>query len=104
VAINAQSSRAEQALEYLKWFTEPDQQLTYARGLPTIPANATIELSELDPRVVPFAEEMGRILPPQAALRPPVEEALNRGIQQLMNNEATADNIQEAMQEAQANA
>lgn len=104
VAINAQSPRAEEALEYLKWFTERDQQLTYARGLPTIPANNTIELSELDPRVVPFAEEMDRILPPQAALRPPVEEALNRGIQQLMNNEATVVNIQEAMQDAQANA
>jgi len=104
VAINAKSPRAQEALSYVKWFTEQPQQLTYALGLPTIPSNPAVDLAQLDPRVVPFANQIERILPPQAALRPPVEEALNKGIQQLMSNETTADKIQAAMQEAQAGA
>lgn len=104
VAINAKSPRADEALKYLKWFTEKDQQLTYAQGLPTIPANPAVESSALDPRVVPFADDMDKILPPQAALRTPVQEALNKGIQQLMNKEATADDVLAAMQKAQTTA
>jgi ABC-type glycerol-3-phosphate transport system substrate-binding protein len=102
VAINARSPRVEEALAYVKWFTSVDQQLQYAAGLPTIPANPeALDPESLDPRVVPFANEIGRILPPEVAFRPPVSEALNRGIQQLMNAETTPDQILTAMQEAQ---
>jgi multiple sugar transport system substrate-binding protein len=105
VAINSRSPRVEEALAYVKWFTAVDQQLQYAAGLPTIPANPeALDPELLDPRVVPFAEEIGRILPPEVAFRPPVAEALNRGIQQLMNEETTPDQVLTAMQEAQEGA
>lgn len=102
VAINSRSENVDAALEYVKWFTDVDQQIKYAAMLPTIPANPqALNSGELDPRVVPFADQISRILPPQVAFRPPVAEALNRGIQQLMNSETTADQILAAMQEAQ---
>jgi ABC-type glycerol-3-phosphate transport system substrate-binding protein len=105
VAINAKGDHVDEALRYVKWFTEKAQQIKYAQGLPTIPSNpAALDSSQLDPRVVPFANQIKNILPPQVAFRPPVEEALNKGIQQLMNKETTADKIQEAMQQAQAGA
>jgi hypothetical protein len=70
--------------------------------LPTIPANPeALNSGSLDPRVVPFAEQIDKILPPEVGFRPPVAEALNRGIQQLMNSETTRDQILTAMQEAQ---
>lgn len=105
VAINAKGSHVEEALKYLHWFMDTPQQVKYAQLLPTIPANpAAQDPKGLDPRTVPFASAMSKLLPPRAALRAPVEEAHNKGIQQIINKEASIDQVLSAMQQAQAGA
>ncbi len=105
VAINAKGSHVDEALKYLHWFMDKDQQVKYAQLLPTIPANpAAQDPTLLDPRTVPFAAAMNKLLPPRAALRAPVEEAANKGAQQIINKEASVDQVLSAMQKAQSSA
>ncbi|MFC7404373.1 ABC transporter substrate-binding protein [Georgenia alba] len=103
VAINARSPRVEEIVEYLRWFTAPEQQRHYARALPTIPVNPAVMSSpdDLDPRITPFAEHMDRIMPPEAALLTPVADALSRGVQQLLVGDNDAAGILTNVQAAQ---
>lgn len=101
MSVNAKSENKDAALDFLKWFMEPTQQTAYGKAVPAIPANPSVPSSDLDPRVVPFADALANILPPEVAFAAPVSDALNRGIQDLMNKSTDAKSILSAADDAQ---
>lgn len=101
VAVNAKSPNTAEAIKYLKWFMEPAQQQQYATALPAVPANPSIKLTSLDPRVQPFAKALPTMLPPKVGFKAQVSDALNRGVQSLMNSGTDAGSILAAADKAQ---
>jgi ABC-type glycerol-3-phosphate transport system substrate-binding protein len=102
VAVNSKGKNVDEAVKYLKWFMQPEQQLQYAIALPTIPANPNVDVSKLDSRVKPFNDAMSLILPPEVDFAPPAADALNRGIQDIINGKSDPGTVLAAVDVAQA--
>lgn len=101
VAVNSKGKNVDEAIKYLKWFMQSAQQTQYAKALPTIPANPAVPVSDLDPRVKPFAAAMPLILPPDVDFHPTVADALNRGIQGIVNRQSDPASVLASVDKAQ---
>lgn len=93
--INAQSRRKEEAVFFLKWLTESNQQLRYAKETNNIPANKAAA-NNLSPVLQSFARAIENSTHPSrwAMMETPaVIEAFDKGIQLIIIGEKTPKEI-----------
>jgi ABC-type glycerol-3-phosphate transport system substrate-binding protein len=88
-AVTSNSRNTEQAVEFLKWLTDTEQQKTYAnRGL-DLPANRHCE-DGLMPVLAQFASAMNDLIPDiQAGEKYEVQEVLWKGVQSIFIGQST---------------
>jgi ABC-type glycerol-3-phosphate transport system substrate-binding protein len=89
--VNARSKNKEEAVKFLKWFTDRDQQAYLAENTSNPPANKDA-LSKISPILAQFADDMERTTHPNAwgiSESPQVLETFNKGIQSIIIGEKT---------------
>jgi len=98
--VNAKSKNKEEAVKFLKWFTDRDQQAYLAENALNPPANKDA-LSKIPPILAQFADDMELTTHPNAwdiSESPQVLETFNKGIQSIIIGEKTAEQVAKEVQ------
>ena len=98
--VNARSSKKEQTLQFLKWFTDQDQQVYLAETTKNLPSNKNASAA-ISPLLSKFADSMSDAThPSQWPLqeKPLVSEAFTKGIQSILIGEKTPAKLAEEIQ------
>lgn len=96
------SPKAEQAVDFLKWMTEPEQQRTYSEASFNIPANQeVVDELELSPNIAAFAEGAEFLTPPASSgMQGAVVTTMTAGLQLIIAGTDTAEAVAARMQTA----
>jgi raffinose/stachyose/melibiose transport system substrate-binding protein len=98
--VNARSKNKEEAVKFLKWLTELDQQAYLAENTSNPPANK-YALKRVSPIIAQFADDMERITHPNAwdiSESPQVLETFNKGIQSIIIGEKSPEQVAQETQ------
>jgi len=98
--VNAKSKNKEEALEFLKWLTDRDQQAYLAQATMNPPANK-YALNKISPILLQFADDMELATHPNAwgiSESPQVLETFNKGIQSIIIGEKTPEEVAQETQ------
>jgi len=93
--VNARSKNKEEAVKFLKWLTDSEQQAYLAEVTSNLPANKEC-LGEIPPILAQFADDMGLATHPNiwgVSESPLVTETLGRGIQSIIIGEKTPEQV-----------
>ena len=96
LAVNAVSPNKDEAINFLKWLTAPEQQAQYAKTSFNLPASSEVTKKvKLDGGVGDFADDAGRIIP-NVGLKGrggDVDTEITRGIQSIMLKKKTPQQV-----------
>ena len=98
--VNGRSKNKEEAVKFLKWFTDRDQQAYLAENTSNPPANKDA-LSRISPILKQFADDMERTTHPNAwgiSESPQVLETFNKGIQSIIIGEKSPEQVAQETQ------
>ncbi|MFH1714719.1 MAG: extracellular solute-binding protein [Elusimicrobiota bacterium] len=98
--VNANSKNKEEAIKFLKWLTDKDQQVFLAEATRNLPVNKD-SLKSISPILAQFADNMDKTTHPSFlpyAEFPSVIEAFDKGIQSIIIGEKTAEQIAKEVQ------
>ncbi|MFH1201413.1 MAG: extracellular solute-binding protein [Candidatus Omnitrophota bacterium] len=98
--VNAKSKNKEEAVKFLKWFTDRDQQAYLAQTTSNPPANKDA-LSKISPILAQFADDMERTTHPNTwgiSESPQVIETFNKGIQSIIIGEKSPEQVAQETQ------
>jgi raffinose/stachyose/melibiose transport system substrate-binding protein len=98
--VNARSKNKEEAVKFLKWFTDRDQQTYLAQATSNLPANKEC-VGEISPILEQFADDTQLTTHPNTwgiSEFPLVIETLDRGIQSIIIGEKTPEQVAEEVQ------
>ncbi len=98
--VNAGSKNREEAVKFLKWLTERDQQAYLAQATLNPPANKHA-LTGIDPILGQFADDMERATHPNIwdlSESPRVLETFNKGIQSIIIGDKTPEQVAQETQ------
>jgi ABC-type glycerol-3-phosphate transport system substrate-binding protein len=93
--VNARSSKKEEAVEFLRWLTDVDQQAYLAEITNNLPANKNC-ISKTPGILESFAKNIGYVTHPNAWMVSEfslVTEALDKGIQAIIIGEKTPQQV-----------
>jgi raffinose/stachyose/melibiose transport system substrate-binding protein len=100
--VNAKSPRKEEAVKFLKWLTDKEQQVYLSEATNNLPANKNC-LNKLPEALAAFAKGMDSATHPNiwgVSEYPAVIEALDKGIQSIIIGEKTPEQIAAEVQKA----
>jgi ABC-type glycerol-3-phosphate transport system substrate-binding protein len=98
--VNARSPRKEEAVRFLKWLTDKEQQAFLAEATNNLPANKYC-LKKIPSVLAQFADDMDNSTHPNTwgvSEFPPVVEAFSKGIQSILIGEKTPEQVAEEVQ------
>lgn len=98
--VNARSPRKEEAVKFLEWLTDSDQQAYLAQATNNLPANKDA-LSKIPSILAQFADDMEHATHPRIwgiSESPQVIEAMDKGIQSIIIGEKTPEQLAEEVQ------
>jgi raffinose/stachyose/melibiose transport system substrate-binding protein len=98
--VNANSPFKKEAIEFLKWLTEKEQQVFLAEKTFNLPANKD-SLGNIHPRLAEFADDMEITTHPRiwgVSEFPRVIEAFDKGIQSIIIGEKTPQEVAQEVQ------
>jgi ABC-type glycerol-3-phosphate transport system substrate-binding protein len=98
--VNAKSKNKEEAVKFLKWFTDLDQQAYLAQNTSNPPANK-YALSSVSSILGQFADDIERTTHPNTwdiSESPQVQETFNKGIQSIIIGEKSPEQIAQETQ------
>ncbi len=98
--VNARSKNKEEAVKFLKWLTERDQQAYLAENTSNPPANKYV-LNRVSPILAQFADDMEHATHPNAwdvSESPQVLETFNKGIQSIIIGEKSPEQVAQETQ------
>lgn len=93
--VSAKSPNKEEAIKFLKWFTDKEQQAYLAQETKNLPANKE-SLTEISPILTQFADDMDATTHPSTwgiSEFPSVIEAFDKGIQSIIIGEKTPERV-----------
>jgi ABC-type glycerol-3-phosphate transport system substrate-binding protein len=99
--VNAKSKNKAEAIKFLKWITDTDQQIFLAEATRNIPVNRD-SLSAISPVLAQFAANMDKTTHPRFlpySEFPSVIEAFDKGIQSIIIGEKTPQEVAKEVQE-----
>ena len=99
--VNANSPRAQQAVEFLRWLTASEQQQFLLEATHNIPANQ-VAAATLTGALSQFVDDMPSVIHPRLFAvqeRATVLESFDKGIQSILIREATPMEVAQAVQE-----
>jgi ABC-type glycerol-3-phosphate transport system substrate-binding protein len=98
--VNAKSKNKEEAVKFLKWLTDRDQQAYLAKSTSNPPANKEA-LSEVSGVIAQFADDMERATHPNTwgiTESPQVTEVFTKGIQSIIIGEKSPQDVAQETQ------
>ncbi|MCM8792428.1 MAG: extracellular solute-binding protein [Candidatus Omnitrophica bacterium] len=99
--VNAKSNVKKEAIEFLKWLTEKEQQIFLSKTTFNLPANKD-SVIDIHPRLAEFADDIEITTHPRLwgiSEFPRVIEAFDKGIQSIIIGEKTPQEVAEEVQE-----
>ena len=99
--VNNKSSKKQEAIKFLKWLTEKDQQVYLAETTRNLPVNKD-SLSNIPPILKEFANDMDKTTHPSNFSYvefPSVTEVFDKGIQSIIIGEKTPQQVAEEVQQ-----
>ena len=99
--VNANSPKAQEAVQFLQWLTAPEQQQYLLSATHNIPANQVVA-STLSGPLAQFVDDMGSVIHPRLFAvqeRATVLESFDKGLQSILIGEATPSEVASAVQE-----
>ncbi|MFH0940467.1 MAG: extracellular solute-binding protein [Candidatus Omnitrophota bacterium] len=102
--VNARSKNKEEAVKFLKWLTDCDQQAYLSQATSNLPANKEC-LGKISPILAQFADDMELTTHPNmwgVSEFPLVIETLDRGIQSIIIGEKTPEQVAAEVQKVKA--
>jgi len=99
--VNAKTPVKEDAIKFLRWFTDTDQQVFLCETIKNLPSNKN-SAKKLSPILAKFAEKMDIVVHPSqlpVAEFPSVIEAFDKGLQSILIGEKTPEQIAEYVQQ-----
>ncbi len=93
--VNAKSSHKDQAIKFLKWITDKEQQIFLAETTRNLPVNKE-SLENISPVLEEFANDMDKTIHPNnftVAEFPSVIEVFDKGIQSIIIGEKTPEQV-----------
>lgn len=97
------SPHKDEAVKFVRWLTDADQQVKYATESANLPANKEIA-GQLDssPVLKAFSSQMDRVFPTLPTAMPPaVQTTMHAGLQNILAGKSDARTVAAAMQQAQ---
>jgi ABC-type glycerol-3-phosphate transport system substrate-binding protein len=104
--VNAHSKNLKQAVDFLRWLSEPEQQVYLSKETLNLPSNRK-SLKGVPAVLAAFASQMDVTTHPSqwpVNEAPTVTEALDKGIQSILIGEKTAQQVAEDVEAAKKNA
>lgn len=98
--VNNKSANKEEAIKFLNWFTEKEQQAYLAEATKNLPANKE-SLANISPILAQFADDMEATTHPSTwgvSEFPAVIEAFDKGIQSIIIGEKTPEEVASRVQ------
>ncbi len=98
--VNAKSEKRKEAIEFLRWLTDKEQQVFLAKSTQNLPSNKH-SLTEIPPILAEFADDMDRTTHPSVlpvAEFPRVIESFDKGIQSIITGEKTPEQVAKEVQ------
>jgi ABC-type glycerol-3-phosphate transport system substrate-binding protein len=98
--VNARSQNKEEAVKFLEWLTDTEQQAYLAEATNNLPANKN-SVSKISPILAQFAEGMNLATHPNiwgVSEFPAVIEAFDRGVQSIIIGEKTPQQVAQEVQ------
>jgi ABC-type glycerol-3-phosphate transport system substrate-binding protein len=95
--VNARSTHQQEAVDFLKWLTGPDQQAALSKETMNLPANK-LSVGQLPPLLAAFGSQMDVTTHPSqwpVAEMPTIIEAFDKGIQSILIGEKTPAQVAE---------
>ncbi len=101
-AVNAKGEHVEEALAFVKWLTEPEQQKVFVDEAGMIPTNPELlETLAVPEQIAGMASAIGNIQIVPVQLTSDVNDAIIRGSQSIVLGEKTVEQVLEEVQTAQ---
>ncbi|MCP4482714.1 MAG: extracellular solute-binding protein [bacterium] len=98
--VNDKSSKKEEAIKFLKWITEKDQQVFLAETTKNLPVNKN-SLEKVSSNLAEFANDMDKTIHPSLFSYvefPSVTETFDKGIQSIIIGEKTPETVAKEVQ------
>ncbi|MDD5668826.1 MAG: extracellular solute-binding protein [Candidatus Omnitrophica bacterium] len=98
--VNDRSPRKEEAIKFLQWFTEKDQQVFFAEKTNNLPANKE-SIKNIPEILAQFSDDIEYATHPNTwgvSEFPPVIEALDKGIQSIIIGEKSPEQVSQDVQ------
>jgi len=98
--VNDRSPNKQEAIEFLRWLTDKDQQVYLSKETKNLPSNK-FALAEIPKTLAQFADDMDRTTHPSiwpVTELPRVIEALGKGIQSILIKEKTPEQLAKELQ------
>jgi ABC-type glycerol-3-phosphate transport system substrate-binding protein len=100
--IHAKGKNVDEALKFVKWLTEKEQEQVMMQMVPLVPTNPeAIDPAKILPQLKTFADQLSRIqmVPTQRTAQ--VNEAFVKGVQSLLLKEKTVEQVLDDVDKAQ---
>ncbi|HEX2979424.1 MAG TPA: extracellular solute-binding protein [Anaerolineaceae bacterium] len=96
------SPNKDEAVKFLRWLTEAEQQAKYATTSFNLPANVTVaDAVPMNDALTAFSANMDKIQPTlKSSMTAEVETTMTKGIQRILAGEDTPENVAKLMQTA----
>lgn len=101
-SVNAKGEHSKEALEFLKWLTEPEQQKAFQEGAGTLPTAASLSDGALSDQVKGFATTAANAMNVTESMPTDVVGAISSGAQSIVLGEKSVDDVLKSIQSAQA--
>lgn len=100
--VNPKGKHVDEALKYVKWLTEKDQALVFMEVVPLVSTNPeALDPQKISPQLAVFAAQLENLQKVPTPRIGPVNEALMKGVQSLLLQEKTVDQVLEDADTAQ---
>lgn len=100
--VNAKGKNVDEALKYIKWLTEKDQEITFMEMVPLVPTNpAALDPSKVSPQLSTFAGLIDKVYKAKNPMKGPLVEAFVKGVQSMLLKEKTVEQVLDDLEKAQ---
>lgn len=100
-AVNPKGDHPKEALAFVKWLTEPDQQKAFSDAAGLIPTSTTVDRTTLSPQIAGLMDVLDSAEVIRNGVTPDVNAAIGAGVQSIVLGERSVDDVLKDVQAAQ---
>jgi ABC-type glycerol-3-phosphate transport system substrate-binding protein len=100
-AVNPKGDHAKEALAFIKWLTQPEQQKAFQEGAGTLPTAASLSSGSVSAQAKGFSDAAANAMIVPSTMTTDVLGAISKGAQSIVLKEKSVDDVLKSVQAAQ---